>query len=397
MYIPSIPMPESGELEVLPPPSVTSEIVSGRRRVALQLDFDFTCGKTDDFHHLPKRCRLDSMNYSISGSALKQQNTNTESLKARTIQPQELDTKLRKSKSMLLVDCRPFVSYNIAHINGALNVNCSDRFNRKRLQQGKATIVDLVTSRDGKDMFKRRGSKDIILYDDHTKDIHQLSPETSMHIVLASLLREGREAYILKGGIEEFRTQCSDDHINTQESRPLYSPTTPIIEPQIETATASEILPFLYLGNERDASNLQRLRELNISHILNITSNIPKYFENQGIKYKRLPASDSGCQNLRQYFDEAIQFIDEARADGGKILVHCQAGVSRSATATIAYILKHSKMNVMEAYRHVKNKRVIIAPNFNFMGQLMEFEQCLNQGQVQRILQPNIPEIECDV
>lgn len=199
MYIPSIPMPESGELEVLPPPSVTSEIVSGRRRVALQLDFDFTCGKTDDFHHLPKRCRLDSMNYSISGSALKQQNTNTESLKARTIQPQELDTKLRKSKSMLLVDCRPFVSYNIAHINGALNVNCSDRFNRKRLQQGKATIVDLVTSRDGKDMFKRRGSKDIILYDDHTKDIHQLSPETSMHIVLASLLREGREAYILKG------------------------------------------------------------------------------------------------------------------------------------------------------------------------------------------------------
>ncbi|XP_052058238.1 dual specificity protein phosphatase 10-like isoform X2 [Mytilus californianus] len=199
------------------------------------------------------------------------------------------------------------------------------------------------------------------------------------------------------GGIEEFRTQCSDDHINTQESRPLYSPTTPIIEPQIETATASQILPFLYLGNERDASNLQRLRELNISHILNITSNIPKYFENQGIKYKRLPASDSGCQNLRQYFDEAIQFIDEARADGGKILVHCQAGVSRSATATIAYILKHSKMNVMEAYRHVKCKRVIIAPNFNFMGQLMEFEQCLNQGQVQRILQPNIPEIECDV
>lgn len=393
-------MPESGDLEVLPPPSVTSELVSGRRRVALRLDLasiaDITCGNTDDFH-LPKRCKLESMNYSLSNGAFKQQITNSESLKARTIQPQELVTKLRKSKSMLLVDCRPFVSYNIAHINGAVNVNCSDRFNRKRLQQGKASLVDLVTSKDGKDLFKRRGSKDIILYDDHTKDIHQLSPETSMHIVLASLLREGREAYVLKGGLEEFRTQCSDDHINTQESRPLYSPTTPIIEPQIETATASEILPFLYLGNERDASNLQRLRELNISHILNITSHIPKYFENQGIKYKRLPASDSGCQNLRQYFDEAIQFIDEAKADGGKILVHCQAGVSRSATVTIAYILKHSKMTVMEAYRHVKNKRVIIAPNFNFMGQLMEFEQCLNLGQVQRILQPKLLGIESGV
>lgn len=308
-------MPESGDLEVLPPPAVTSELVSGRRRVALRLDlstFDFTCGKSDDFH-LPKRCKLESMNYSLDSCALKQQNTNSEALKARTIQPQELVTKLKKSKAVLLVDCRPFVSYNIAHINGAVNVNCSDRFNRKRLQQGKASLVDLVTSKDGKDLFKRRGSKDIILYDDHTKDIHQLSPETSMHIVLASLLREGREAYVLKGGIEEFRTQCSDDHINTQESRPLYSPTTPIIEPQIETATASEILPFLYLGNERDASNLQRLRELNITHILNITSNIPKYFENQGIKYKRLAASDSGCQNLKQYFEEAVQFIGKCQ------------------------------------------------------------------------------------
>lgn len=90
-------------------------------------------------------------------------------------------------------------------------------------------------------------------------------------------------------------------------------------------------------------------------------------------------------------------FTDEARADGGKILVHCQAGVSRSATITIAYILKHSKMGVMDAYRHVKSKRAIIAPNFNFMGQLMEFEQCLNQGQVHRILQPKIPGIECSV
>jgi dual specificity MAP kinase phosphatase len=88
---------------------------------------------------------------------------------------------------------------------------------------------------------------------------------------------------------------------------------------------------------------------------------------------------------------------DEAKADGGKILVHCQAGVSRSATVTIAYILKHSKMTVMEAYRHVKSKRVIIAPNFNFMGQLMEFEQCLNLGQVQRILQPKLLGIESGV
>jgi dual specificity MAP kinase phosphatase len=73
--------------------------------------------------------------------------------------PKELVTKLRKSKSMLLVDCRPFVSYNIAHINGAVNVNCSDRFNRKRLQQGKASLVDLVTSKDGIQRLRMVGVK----------------------------------------------------------------------------------------------------------------------------------------------------------------------------------------------------------------------------------------------
>lgn len=62
-----------------------------------------------------------------------------------------------------------------------------------------------------------------------------------------------KEMYLIfcAGGIEEFRNKhldLCDSSIKSQEARPLYSPTTPIIEPQIETATASQILPFLYLG-----------------------------------------------------------------------------------------------------------------------------------------------------
>lgn len=62
-------------------------------------------------------------------------------------------------------------------------------------------------------------------------------------------------------------------------------------------------------GNERDAANLQRLNDLGITHVLNVTSHIPLHFEKNGIKYKRIPASDSGQQNLRQYFEEAGVFI----------------------------------------------------------------------------------------
>ena len=64
-------------------------------------------------------------------------------------------------------------------------------------------------------------------------------------------------------------------------------------------------------GNERDAKDLSRLRSLDIRYVLNVTSHVPQYFDCHGIRYKRIPASDSSQQNLRQYFEEAIEYIGE--------------------------------------------------------------------------------------
>lgn len=89
-----------------------------------------------------------------------------------------------------------------------------------------------------------------------------------------------------------------------------------------------------------------------------------------------------------------LYISEDAREAGAKILVHCQAGVSRSATITVAFLLQHSRMSMTDAYRFVKSKRQIISPNFNFMGQLLDFEQALNQGKVPRILTPCIEEVE---
>lgn len=80
-------------------------------------------------------------------------------------------------------------------------------------------------------------------------------------------------------------------------------------------------------------------------------------------------------------------FAEGVRKRGGKVLVHCQAGVSRSATITVAYIMKHSMLSMLEAYRYVKTRRSIIAPNFNFMGQLLELEKQINEGSISRCLE----------
>jgi protein-tyrosine phosphatase len=66
---------------------------------------------------------------------------------------------------------------------------------------------------------------------------------------------------------------------------------------------------------------------------------------------------------------------EAARSSNGRVLVHCQAGVSRSPTITIAYIMALLGKSSNDAFEFVKNKRNIVSPNLNFMGQLFEFEQ----------------------
>lgn len=79
----------------------------------------------------------------------------------------------------------------------------------------------------------------------------------------------------------------------------------------IDSHPASRVLPFLYLGNGRDAADLQLLRALGATRVLNVTSQLPGYHEERGITYRQIPASDSGHQNLKQYFEEAFEFIGE--------------------------------------------------------------------------------------
>lgn len=145
----------------------------------------------------------------------------------------------------------------------------------------------------------------------------------------------------------------------------------------IENHPASEVTRFLFVGNMKDAGEPEVLKRLGIDHVLNVTSTKPVYKTSQDIVYKQLHVADNGYQNLRQYFEEAFEFIELAKARGGAVLIHCQAGVSRSPTIAVAYLIKNFPMSMIEAYRFVKSRRSIISPNLNFMGQLLEFEQSL--------------------
>ncbi|CAD5123880.1 DgyrCDS12187 [Dimorphilus gyrociliatus] len=185
---------------------------------------------------------------------------------------------------------------------------------------------------------------------------------------------------------------CKSTELGQNDELILQSPTNPLEEQDedIHLAPVAEILKFLYIGNERDAANKDIIDSLAITHVLNVTSHLPEHFKSSGIIYKRLPANDSSQQDLMKYFDQAFEFIETARKDNGKVLVHCQAGVSRSVTVTISYILRKSYLNAYEGYKFVKSKRPVASPNLNFMGQLMSFEQALNKGEIERQLEAEL-------
>nr|KAG5696975.1 hypothetical protein BaRGS_008437 [Batillaria attramentaria] len=304
----------------------------------------------------------------------------------RTIMGSELAAKLRKSRPVLVIDCRPFLAYNSQHIQGALNISCTDRFNRRRLQQGKVGVLDLLAATHGKDHFRRRHFRDIVLYDDSSSGEKVPETDSALHIVLSTLHREGRQPAVLQAD-HNFQGNCfSSVRIQAlMHARMSLS------------ALAVQALAACALVTSVTRPSWSVCGATTSRTSLNVTAHVPQYWHAHGIHYKRIPASDSAQQNLKQYFEEAIEYIDDARQNGASVLIHCHAGVSRSATITIAYILKHTKMAMSDAYKYVKGKRSIISPNFNFLGQLLEFEQDLNQGNSPRILNPRLVELESTV
>lgn len=65
---------------------------------------------------------------------------------------------------------------------------------------------------------------------------------------------------------------------------------------------------------------------------------------------------------------------DSVKQSGGRVLVHCQAGISRSATICLAYLMHTQRVRLDEAFDFVKQRRHVISPNLAFMGQLLQFE-----------------------
>lgn len=143
---------------------------------------------------------------------------------------------------------------------------------------------------------------------------------------------------------------------------------------------ASEIVSErIYLGPFNASISESYFDSMNIQQILVCCTHLPEY-HHQSMKYRyhRIPIYDSLSQELNPLLlSIACDFIDEGIAKNVATLIHCHAGVSRSASITIAWLMRTNRWTFDQAYEYVKEKRRCISPNTGFERQLKEWETFL--------------------
>ncbi|XP_077603678.1 dual specificity protein phosphatase 19 isoform X1 [Crocuta crocuta] len=172
------------------------------------------------------------------------------------------------------------------------------------------------------------------------------------------------------------------------------------------------IKPWLLLGSQDAAHDLDTLKKNKVTHILNVAYGVENTFLSDFV-YKSISILDLPETNILSYFPECFEFIEQAKMKmhlqiyynksgtgilqqakefcnrfmnvrsylakvkypDGVVLVHCNAGVSRAAAIVIGFLMNSEEMSFTSAFSLVKNARPSICPNAGFMEQLRTYQE----------------------
>ncbi|KAK6741823.1 hypothetical protein RB195_009599 [Necator americanus] len=135
----------------------------------------------------------------------------------------------------------------------------------------------------------------------------------------------------------------------------------------------NEIIPNLYLGSLRDATDVDQLKKHRIQYIVSVHDLTAHHPAHENLKVLKIQLSDCSSADISSHFATTNQFIHNARLKQAAVLVHCLAGVSRSATVVVAYLMTLCDMSFFNALTFLSKKRPVINPNFGFRMQLCTF------------------------
>ncbi|KAJ9586251.1 hypothetical protein L9F63_020113 [Diploptera punctata] len=147
-----------------------------------------------------------------------------------------------------------------------------------------------------------------------------------------------------------------------------------------------EVYPNIFIGDAGAAKNIPYLKRIGITHVLNtaegnrfgMVNTNREYYRRADIKYLGVQLLDLPMTNISIHFQETADFIESGIKSGGKVLVHCLMGMSRSSTCVLSYLMIKEGFTANDAVRRVRLYRAI-RPNDGFLHQLAELDNKLRR------------------
>ncbi|XP_033978492.1 dual specificity protein phosphatase 19-like [Trematomus bernacchii] len=133
------------------------------------------------------------------------------------------------------------------------------------------------------------------------------------------------------------------------------------------------VRPFILLGSQDAAHDEETLQRLKVTHVLNVAYGVSNLLPDQ-LVYKTLQILDLPDTDITSYLEECSGFIELARQQDGVVLVHCNAGVSRSSSIVVGYLMLREGLTFDDAYSQVKLARPSTRPNPGFYQQLQTYK-----------------------
>ncbi|NXO41535.1 STYL1 protein, partial [Locustella ochotensis] len=185
---------------------------------------------------------------------------------------------------------------------------------------------------------------------------------------------------LLKGGYKQF-SAC---YHFLKSQKTLWMPQ----ELDIFQPYPVEILPAkLYMGNFKQASDKQIQKDLKIKALVNVSEQPVTLFAEEG-ESLHISVPDSLEADLFSFFPTISHFID-AQLDVGAVLVFSSLGISRSSTATMAYLMHSCRFSLQRAWKYLLKCKMNMRPHRSFVEQLSAWETQIYGLPVTDVSEPN--------
>ena len=136
-----------------------------------------------------------------------------------------------------------------------------------------------------------------------------------------------------------------------------------------ESEPMNYIIDNIFLGDRYAAADIENLKKNNITTVVNCAKEVASNYTD--IRLIELSFEDYEGETIFPKFEVAYKFIKKHPENN--ILVHCSAGMSRSASVVIYYLMKEYKWDFKTCLNYTKEKRPVISLNPGYEQQLIEY------------------------